>query len=34
LHWLAYHDTERRLMNVPISNVLGPREIAYSAVPA
>ena len=29
LHWLAYHDTERRLMNVPISNVPGPREIGY-----
>jgi diacylglycerol O-acyltransferase / wax synthase len=29
LHWLARHDTERRLMNVPISNVPGPREFGY-----
>jgi diacylglycerol O-acyltransferase len=26
LHWVAEHDTQRRLMNVPISNVAGPRE--------
>jgi diacylglycerol O-acyltransferase len=29
LHWLAYHDTDRRLMNVPISNVPGPREFGF-----
>ena len=27
LHWLAHHDTERRLMNVPISNVLGATRV-------
>jgi diacylglycerol O-acyltransferase len=29
LHWLADHDTDRRLMNVPISNVPGPREFGH-----
>ena len=29
LHWLANHDTDRRLMNVPISNVPGPREFGF-----
>jgi diacylglycerol O-acyltransferase / wax synthase len=26
LRWVAEHDTDRRLMNIPISNVAGPRE--------
>jgi diacylglycerol O-acyltransferase len=26
LQWIAEHDTDRRLMNIPISNVAGPRE--------
>jgi diacylglycerol O-acyltransferase len=26
LQWVAEHDTHRRLMNIPISNVAGPRE--------
>ena len=26
LQWVAEHDTQRRLMNIPISNVAGPRE--------
>jgi diacylglycerol O-acyltransferase len=26
LQWVAAHDTDRRLMNIPISNVAGPRE--------
>jgi diacylglycerol O-acyltransferase len=26
LQWVAQHDTQRRLMNIPISNVAGPRE--------
>ena len=26
LQWVAEHDTDRRLMNIPISNVAGPRE--------
>ncbi len=29
LRWLAEHDTDRRLMNVPISNVAGPREYGH-----
>jgi diacylglycerol O-acyltransferase len=29
LRWLAHHDTDRRLMNAPISNVPGPREFGY-----
>jgi diacylglycerol O-acyltransferase / wax synthase len=29
LRWVAEHDTDRRLMNVPISNVAGPREYGY-----
>ena len=26
LQWIAAHDTQRRLMNLPISNVAGPRD--------
>jgi diacylglycerol O-acyltransferase / wax synthase len=26
LRWIAEHDTDRRLMNIPISNVAGPRK--------
>jgi diacylglycerol O-acyltransferase len=29
LQWLAEHDTDRRLMNIPISNVAGPREYGH-----
>ena len=31
LRWLAENDTNRRLMNVPISNVRGPRQFGYIA---
>jgi len=29
LRWVAEHDTDRRLMNLPISNVAGPREYGH-----
>ncbi len=29
LQWVAEHDTDRRLMNLPISNVPGPREYGH-----
>ena len=29
LRWVAEHDTDRRLMNLPISNVPGPREYGH-----
>ncbi|OBK80058.1 wax ester/triacylglycerol synthase family O-acyltransferase [Mycobacterium sp. 1274761.0] len=29
LRWVAEHDTDRRLMNIPVSNVPGPREYGH-----
>jgi diacylglycerol O-acyltransferase len=29
LQWVAEHDTDRRLMNVPVSNVAGPRRYGH-----